>query len=741
MKNILITLLLIFVLFQTGFAQKKMKFEEAKELYSRLAYSEAITLLSDYLKSADNIEAKQLLAQCYVHTNNYEQAENTLAAIVNDSRNTNNTYILCYAKTLQTLGRYNEAADWYTKYLSQNPNSSFAKNQEFACKNKTTYFGDSLLFLSEHLPFNTDGLDFGACIRKDVFIYTSTGGKTNSKNKNIDLYTDEPFMDIYEVKFDDTALNFSTAQIFNAGINTKYHEGPLAFSPLGKEVYFTRNDYNPYKSVKKVGCDNDKIINLKIFKAYLENGKWVKDEELSFNSSEYSCGHPTVDFKKQIMYFTSDMPGGYGGTDLWYSKFNGTRWLEPINAGSKINTDGNEMFPYLAADGILYFSSNGQAGLGGLDIFAATLKNNEVVEVKNLNSPINSSYDDFAFLLRDNGRVGFYSSNRPGGNGNDDIYLIYKNSFNLEGTVIDSRTNLPLANAEVKMSSNNQQLHSFKTDKNGNFKTEVRGLMTYDFWADASNYIPNTNQISIPATKQDQTYKITIPLQPIVAEITYFDKLTKLPIANAHSDVTTCQEVQTSISSADNGKAYMDVLENCKYKLLSNAKGYFPEQSAFEIGELQDTFRTVVELKPINYDIMTLNNIYYDFDKCYIRPDAVPDLSMLLSFIKANPDAQVELSSHTDARGDDDYNMKLSQCRADAAVEWLNNHGVSKAQITAVGYGESKLLNMCANDISCTEEEHQKNRRTEFRVTNAGVITSSQKKDNIYTDRCKNCKF
>lgn len=741
MKNIFLILILSFVFLCTGFAQKKMKFEEAKDLASRLAYSEAIALLKDYLKKSDDIEAKQLLAQCYVHTNNYELAEAALKDVISDKRTTNSMYKLCYAKTLQTLERYDDAAIWYSKYLEQEPKSTFAKNQLFACKNQETYFGDSLLFISEHLPFNTDGHDFGACIRLDEFIYTSTGGKSNSSSAKIDNYTNEPFMDIYQVKFDDTALNFSTTQKFESGINTKFHEGPLAFSPFGKEVYFTRNDYNPYKNIKKVGCDNDKIINLKIFKAYLENGKWVRDEELPFNSSEYSCGHPTVDFKKQIMYFTSDMPGGYGGTDLWYSKFNGTRWLEPINAGAKINTDGNEMFPYLAADGILYFSSNGLAGLGGLDIFAATLKNNEVISVKNLNSPINSSYDDFAFLLRNNGRVGFYSSNRPGGNGNDDIYLIYKNVFKLEGKVIDMRTNLPLANAEVKMSTSGKELYTFKTDKAGNFETEVRGSMTYDFWADASNYIPNTNQLSVPASKQDQTYHVTIPLQPIVAEITYIDKLTKLPIANAHSDVTTCQEVKTSISSTDNGKTYLDVLENCKYKLLSNAKGYFPEQSAFEIGSLQDTFRTIVELKPINYDIMTLNNIYYDFDKCYIRPDAVPDLNMLLSFMKTNPDAQVELSSHTDARGDDDYNMKLSQCRADAAVAWLINHGVAKAQITAVGYGESKLLNMCANDISCTEEEHQKNRRTEFRVTNAGVITSSQKKDNIYTDRCKNCKF
>jgi outer membrane protein OmpA-like peptidoglycan-associated protein len=174
---------------------------------------------------------------------------------------------------------------------------------------------------------------------------------------------------------------------------------------------------------------------------------------------------------------------------------------------------------------------------------------------------------------------------------------------------------------------------------------------------------------------------------------------------------------------------------------LANAKGYLPNVSKIATLNVIDTLHHVIELSPINNKPIVLNNIYYDFDKSYIRQDAVPDLNMLLTFMKNNTDAIIELSSYTDARGIDDYNQVLSQHRAESAVNWLVAKGINKDKIMAVGYGESKPINNCINDIICSEENHQRNRRTEFKVLNAGEVTVSQDKSNMRVDKCKNCPF
>jgi outer membrane protein OmpA-like peptidoglycan-associated protein len=744
MKNLKYVIAILFSLNTLySSAQIQAKFDLAKSAYKILAYTDAIKYLNEYLAKKEDIDAEIMLADCYRRTNQYSKAEDLYRKTTYNTYLKDKKQLLYYAQVLQVNKKYSEAAKMYNEYLITYPKDVRANNQLTASKNISKYQGDSLDYLIYNLPFNTDGYDFGTCINKNKFYYTSTGSK-EQKNVKTDKFLNEPFMNIYEAQMIDSNNLNANATVLNTGINTKYHEGPICFWPFSNTVFFTRNDYNPdKKGIRKIGFDDNKIINLKIYQSTINDNIWSNTTELPFNSKDYSCGHPTIDTKNKIMYFTSDMPGGYGGTDIWMSKFDGKTWETPINMGSKINTEGNEMFPFFHAYRVLYFSSDGLPGLGGLDIFSADISdNNTPSNITNVGSSLNSSKDDFGFLISDDLVKGYLSSNRDGGKGDDDIYKFVNNRFELEGIVVNKFTQKAIINATVDEIINSKKIKNFITNKEGFFFDTVRGKQTYTFTATAENYQKNTTEIYIEPVESKHKYYVKIELAPIVGEILVINELTKMPIENANISINSnCLENTLELSTTSIGKTYFDIKNKCDYNLLANAKGYLPNVSKIATLNVIDTLHHVIELSPINNKPIVLNNIYYDFDKSYIRQDAVPDLNMLLTFMKNNTDAIIELSSYTDARGIDDYNQVLSQHRAESAVNWLVAKGINKDKIMAVGYGESKPINNCINDIICSEENHQRNRRTEFKVLNAGEVTVSQDKSNMRVDKCKNCPF
>lgn len=749
MKKKIISLCTCVCLCVSIFAQGLISpaYYQGKELYDRLAYSEAIPYLLKECINKNNqfLDAVILLADCYRKTNQYQLAETEYKIIVQDKRLKDNNQFLYYAQVLQNNKKYSDASKWYGKYLESNPSDKRASYQMKACQNITPYLETDLPIKTTitNLPFNTNGYDFGTLIENNKLYYTSTGGKVkDAKSKDVNLWTGERFMNFYQVDIienDSTSDEYSQATIVPGAVNAKYNEGSLCFNEDKSIVYFTRNQYNPEEN-SKLKFSKDKEANLSIYQATVKNNTWEDCKELPFNSKQYSCGHPTFDEKNQTLYFSSTMPGGHGASDIWKVKLNNGVWEKPINLGPTINTEGDEMFPSIA-NNTLYFSSDGLGGLGGLDIFEASIVDDNIQQPKNVAAPINSSYDDFSLLINNDKKSGFFSSNRIGGKGEDDIYRFSSVEYKLDVLVIDKFTKLPIATSQVVV-MNGDEKNDLETNENGKTATEVNSNTNYTLMAAAPDYLPVNVDKYITSNEKKPNHQVTVELQPMVMAVKVINAQTKEIIEAAEIVGTaSCKQSNLVALSNTDGNAYFYIKNNCTYSLTASRHGFFPKAPTQITTTLKDTTYVLIELELINDKPIALNNIYYDFNKWNIRKDAESDLKMLLSFIKINNDAIVELSSHTDARGDDEYNLELSQKRAQSAVDWLIANGVNSDNIKPVGYGETKPINDCVNNKQCSEEAHQKNRRTEFRVLNAGQVIASQNKTDIKISPCQNCPF
>ncbi|MFC7526999.1 OmpA family protein, partial [Parapedobacter sp. GCM10030251] len=354
-------------------------------------------------------------------------------------------------------------------------------------------------------------------------------------------------------------------------------------------------------------------------------------------------GHAALSGDGSILYFVSDMPGGRGGTDIWYSQRRADgSWGAPVNAGAVINSAGDELFPNIGPDGTLYYSSDGFAGMGGLDVFEATGSGQQWSGPRNLRYPVNSPGDDFAYITTyegDEGIAGYLSSNRRGGKGSDDIYSFTFEKprivIILQGTASDKNTKDRLADVSVTLYDGSREIVARKrTDGSGTFEFVLEGDRQYTVLGQKEKYHGDSARVSTAGITKSDTLEVALLLEPI-----------------------------------------------------------------FEVGR---TFE--------------LENIYYDFDKHNIRPDAAAVLDELVRTLRDNPTLRIELSSHTDSRGSDAYNMALSQRRAQSAVDYLVSRGIARERMVAQGYGETRLVNGCGNGVPCSREQHQANRRTEVTV-------------------------
>jgi outer membrane protein OmpA-like peptidoglycan-associated protein len=469
-------------------------------------------------------------------------------------------------------------------------------------------------------------------------------------------------------------------------------------------------------------------------------------------------GHPALTADGQTLYFVSDMPGGYGGTDIYVTKQEDGKWGVPQNLGPEINTEGMEMFPYVDKEKTLYFASNGQDGLDGLDNFKKkwNADTKKWGRLRNIGAPINGPYDDFGLVYGKDKSLGYFTSNRPGGKGSDDIYSFEDHGVDLEGIVVDAKTGKPICKSSVKMNNKatNKEEGPKQTECDGLFEFTVVNNTDYCFEAMAEGYLPNnTVCATTKGVKPGETVFVRIPLQkdePTALTVLVLDKATKLPIAGSKVALSnSCTEKVENGESDDKGTSCYMVKCGCGYIATANASGYLPGSGE---GSTRDNCPQVkcgegggdtiiVELEKIEVKAVELKDIYYDFDKWNIRPESEPQLNILLGFLKENPDAIVEIASHTDARAPYDYNIRLSQKRAQSVVDWLVAHGIERSRLKPKGYGETKLRNSCKDDVKCSEYEHQRNRRTEFQVIGGDIDIKSLERFDMQVDPCKVCPF
>ncbi|KAB7732087.1 OmpA family protein [Rudanella paleaurantiibacter] len=536
----------------------------------------------------------------------------------------------------------------------------------------------------------------------------------------------------------------SAAQQFSKSLNTRYHEGPATFYADGSRIIFTRNNYNDGKARKSA----EGVNKLKLYTAEQQNGAWVNVEEMPFNSDEYSVGHPTLTRDGRTLYFASDMPGGQGGSDIYVTQYQNGRWSKPVNLGTTVNSKGNELFPFVDEAGNLYFASDGKRGLGGLDIFMATMAGTAPQTVEHLDAPINSPQDDFGLITDANRQSGYFSTNRR--NGSDDIMRFVRQSSlyacrDLTIRLYDADTDQPLDSVQVDVvgrteGGEDQQLI---TDKNGLVRLCLQGDSEFRFVSSRDGYVSSTVGFSTQGLTDDQPSRLEIGLsKPTLMIDTVYTAvpgsaadMANLTRSRIRGIVATerdqrpiegvtvtlrneCDKSVQSVVTGPDGVYVFDLTEGCDYTLVTRKPTYGTSTKKIKkLPKKSKPKQVEADVRMFSVgDVVTLDNIYYDLDKSTIRSDAARELDKLVSTMRRYPSLVIEVRSHTDSKGDAGYNRELSTRRARSVADYLVSKGISRKRITARGYGESMLLNNCTDGVICTDDEHQRNRRTEFKV-------------------------
>jgi outer membrane protein OmpA-like peptidoglycan-associated protein len=625
----------------------------AKSNYEDYNFSPAI---SKYLKLArsgkQSKEIYEYLAMAYFNNSQYDLAANWFNKLIDGYPQGLDPEMYYRASiSFKSIQAY-DVSDLFMKKYVEIKNSPLS-NQYI---NISSNYLDSVLnntsrYSLYETKINSINSDFGPNFYDDDrIIFASSKEATGNKKFK---WSDEPFLDLFIAKID-SAGNLYDREPLKGDINTKYHESTATISKDGNTMYFTRNNY--FKG--RLKSARDKEVKLKIYKATKQNDSWGSIEELPFNGDQYSTAHPALSPDNDKLYFSSDMPGSYGKSDIWFVYiFENGEYSQPINLGPNVNTEFRESFPFLDKENNLYYSSDGKLGLGGFDVFSSKLNNRGYPQSSiNLGMPVNSAFDDFGYVYNQMKNFGYISSNRDGLNGSssDQVYRIVKNNTNysnngleenicefiLEGKVYDTFTRELLIGAKVQLLNSNKNIISnYTVDENGNYKIGEDVNCSDSYYLRVSNGISyNTREIEIDFTKK--------------------------------------------------GKVY----ENIDLKWTSNC--------------LPDDLICVLGVEPI----------YFELNKSTLKKNSVLSLNKVLVALIKYPDMKLQIRSYADSRASKEYNKKLSLKRANVTKQWLVNRGVNSNRLLIQAIGEENKDNICKGDANCSEAEYQLNRKSTFKI-------------------------
>lgn len=500
LKNYILTSIVL-VLSIAAFSQSGLQ-KKADSLFNKFSFVDAANVYKELISKKYNADyATRQLADCYAYMRNPDSAVVYYKKAI-EQPNVPNQYYYNYAQALRGVKDYKESRVWLKRFKETGGDikeAEFLKDGDFINR----IFNAKLQYFLKDFDFNSKYSDFGA-YEKDGNIYFASSRDEGVSSKHIYGWNEEPFLDIYVKAKSGTDSIANNKSKLEGHVNTVYHEGPLTISKDGKTMYFSRNDFN-----KQVLGRTDKgLTNLKIYKATLVDGKWKNIEELPFNSNTYSISHPALNSDETKLYFSSDMPGGLGGVDIYYVDINSNGYGTPQNLGSPVNTNKNESFPFINNEGALFLASDGHPGLGLLDIFGTvTDETNKIISVINLGVPVNSSKDDFSFFMNEDGLSGYFASNRDGGMGSDDIYAYNRvPQLKIEGIVTDAETNTPITDATVSLlDGNSNPIATLQTDENGHYDINID--READYYVDVKNddYIGNTIAVTSKGVDRNVT--------------------------------------------------------------------------------------------------------------------------------------------------------------------------------------------------------------------------------------------
>lgn len=628
--------------FTFGFAQKT-NLKKADALFKNYSYVDASKAYEECLQNIKNPSAQTLknAADSYYFISDARNALKWYKKLYEaQGNNLTDIYYLRYIQTMKAVMDYDDADRITKEYLNKKGDQKEITRYVTQKKQLDSLSKAKSLYEIKNLDINTSKSDFGATFYQDKIVFTSARDTTKFSQK---LYTwnNQPFLNLYVAERNPADGSLFNETLFIPNLMTKYHEATASFDASGKTMYYSSNIVKKNKLV----IDENKINNFQILKGSIVNGKLENPQKVFFDSDDYSVGHPSLSDDGSLLFFASDMPGGYGETDLYVVRIadDGTM-SSPQNLGPKINTIGNDLFPFFR-NGTLYFSSDGHYGWGDLDVYESKmLSDGSFSTPRNLGAPINSNKDDFTFVIDKTGKYGYISSNRAGGKGDDDIYSFTKGdpvcNQNISGKATDRKSKLPLTDVTiVAYNSYNEVLAETKTNFDGK-------------------------------------YAVTVPCNKTVRLVA-----TKTNYSNDEKTVETTKENEGEITDVN-----------------------------FELSNYDD-----LVVKKQGVEKVDVNPIYFDYDKYDITPLAVEELSKVVFIMKKFPNIKIKIESHTDSRGKDAYNLKLSDNRAKSTQDYIISQGIDASRIeSAIGYGETRLINKCKNGVKCTEAEHLLNRRSDF---------------------------
>ena len=631
---------IILVVSISAFSQEKALLKADKK-YKLEQYIDAISIYEKLAKKGvGSIEIFERLGDSYYFNANYEKAFIWYQKLYELNANCSSEYLYRYAQCLKSIGNIDQAKIILELYSNKEKLEIRADLFHKFIGKANTDDKLSNAFKIKKLSINSSKSDYGGVLKGDTIVFSSARNQTlaNMMYKR----TNQSFTNLYYSTIN-SSINIPEPKLFSKRTFSKFHEATPAFSKDGKTMYFTQNEVKTN--------NKGKVVNglYKIYKSMYKNGEWSSPEIIKIEAHDQSrIAHPALSPDEKYLYFASDMKGTFGVSDIFKIKINGDgTYGKPENLGSKINTEGRESYPFVTKDNKLLFASDGQPGFGGFDIFALDLDNPNALPI-NVGNEINGPMDDFAMVWNRETRLGTFTSNRKGGMGDDDIYLI-------------------------------EEVNPFVFEIEVPLKGSLQDLISKDFLPDAQLVLTDINDNIIATTKTDDKGKYS------------FDK----------------------------------IKTNQTYKIRIEKEGYETQQKTVTVSRFDTDINIpfVVSAIQVKIDkgvdiatVIKFDQIYFDLDKSSIRDDAKVELKKIVEVLKTYPEIKIEIGSHTDARQSRKYNKILSQKRAESIVNYLVKRGISMSRLTATGYGESMLVNKCADGIVCSEKDHQQNRRSTFIV-------------------------
>jgi outer membrane protein OmpA-like peptidoglycan-associated protein/tetratricopeptide (TPR) repeat protein len=729
-------LLLLLVFFQAlALEAQQGLMKRANTYFDRGQLSASIELYHKALDRADVPEAKIRLAEAYRRIGDYHTAAQWYALVMG-LEESKPKHRLEYGFCLLRTGDCEAAERWFREYLSMQPYDSRKPALENACEVIRQLQIAKKGVAVQNLNLNTAGQDIAPAFFRDGLVYTSTQRREDEGRAYAGLF--------FAARLEGDSVAFAAPQLFSSNLDQAFHEGVATFNPGQDEIFFTRTRQTERQEER---------LRLEISAArLLPQGNWSALKPLPFSSDTYSVAHPSVSKDGERLYFSSDMPGGQGGKDLYVSvRVNGS-WSEPINLGGTINTEGDEVFPYIAPDGSLYFSSDGLVGLGGQDIYRVCEDASDLWgHPENLGAPFNTEADDFAIIVDSTGKKGYFTSNREGGKGGDDLYYFERAGRHVQLEVLAIDTGQPLE-ATLLI---DEQKDTVVTDAMGRATLQIQAC-TY-ITAQSEGHVPKT--IEVCPQEMDQqadtlVVAVALEAQPLfqLAGVA-FDQITGRPLPSVELRLVndSCATAQSDYTN-EKGQFQFETSTPCCYTLEATLDNYQKRtledtlclnagqarmfSNVFLVPKKADTvaadtdptseatpeqdiftgFERSTNSQSDSTELVYRLNVYYDVGRSSVQPNSVAELIKLRDLLLRNQDLQVAIYSHTDSEGGYTYNMRLSQKRADKIVRYLIGQGIERERLEAQGFGETRLVNDCEDGVPCEEWQHQENRRTEFKV-------------------------